>query len=149
MPSELAEVREWLRKADHDARGARRLLGDDAPITDAAAFHCQQAVEKLLKAYMVFRRESFPKIHDLEALMDRCSSLDPAFEPLRDRVEPLTAYAVRFRYPGPHDPTVDQVESALEVVDEVRRFILARLPADLRKRAPAPRTDPPGEHNPA
>ena len=52
MPPEEAEIQRWLEKAEHDRRAADALLDQDPPITDAAGFHCQQAVEKLLKAYL-------------------------------------------------------------------------------------------------
>ncbi len=128
MPPELGEVREWLRKARHDRRMAEAGLAQAPPITDAAAFHCQQAAEKYLKAYLLHRGEPFEFIHDLEALMEQCTRLDPAWESLRDAVEPLTAYAVRFRYPGPADPSVEEVRSALRVVIELEQFVLSRLP---------------------
>ena len=132
MPPELAEVSEWLRKADHDSRMAELGLGASPAITDAAAFHCQQAVEKLLKAYLIFRQQPFEKIHDLEVLVEQCARSDATFADLVDGVEPLSPYAVRFRYPGPADPTVDEVRQALDVVANVRRFVLERLPDEVR-----------------
>jgi len=107
MPPELAEIRRWVVKAQRDRLMAEAGLAQTPPITDAAAFHCQQAVEKLLKAYLVFREDEFEKIHDLEPLADRCAQHDPSFAPLGTRVDALTPFAVRFRYPGPADPTVD------------------------------------------
>lgn len=130
MPPEAAEVRAWLQKADRDRRTAEAALVQDPPITDTAAFHCQQAAEKLLKAYLVWRVTEFERTHDLRALVLACADLDGDFDGLLDRVAPLTAFAVRFRYPGRADPTVEQVKQALEVVEEVWDFVLARLPAD-------------------
>ena len=132
MPPELAEVKEWLRKAEHDRRVAEAALDAKPAITDIAAFHCQQAAEKYIKAYLVHRREPFEKIHDLEVLVGQCVHLDPAWNELRDSVEPLTAYAVRFRYPGPPDPSVEEVLSALMVVGQLRDFVLERLPDQVR-----------------
>ena len=37
MPPELAEVREWIRKADRDRRMAELGLAESPAITDAAA----------------------------------------------------------------------------------------------------------------
>ena len=49
-PSELWQgVLAWLRKAETDQRAAEALLKLKPPLCDAAAFHCQQAAEKLLK----------------------------------------------------------------------------------------------------
>lgn len=132
MPPEAAEVRQWLQKAEHDRRAAEAALAQIPPITDVAAFHCQQAVEKVLKAYLVWCGREFEKIHDLRALVNLCAEHEASFATLRDRVASLTPYAVRFRYPGPADPTVEQVEAALAVVAEASEFVLGRLPPELR-----------------
>jgi HEPN domain-containing protein len=130
MPPELREVRRWLEKARHDRQTAEAALALQPPITDTAAFHCQQAFEKLLKAYLVQARDPFEKIHDLEQLLDQCARHDAAFRELRQHAVEMTAYAVRFRYPGPADPTVEQVEQALRVVKSVWDFVLAHLPKE-------------------
>jgi HEPN domain-containing protein len=131
MPPEEHEVVLWLRKAAHDRLAAELAIKSDPAIPDVAAFHCQQAVEKLLKAFLVYRSCQFEKIHDLRALVNLCAELDPGFFVLRDRVAPLTAYAVRFRYPGPVEPTIDQARHAVEIIHEVEAFILDRLPPNL------------------
>ncbi len=132
MAPELAEVREWLRKASLDRRMAEAGLAQTPPITAAAAVHAQQGAEKSLKAFRVVREQAFEHIHDLVVLLDPCAKLDADWAPLRDSVEPLTTYAVRFRYPGPPDPSVDEVQAALDVVREVWDFVVARLPAEVR-----------------
>jgi hypothetical protein len=43
-------VEEWLAKADSDRRAAELLIAAGQPLPGVAAFHCQQALEKLLKA---------------------------------------------------------------------------------------------------
>lgn len=48
-------------------------------------------------------------------------------------MEPLTAYAIRFRYPGPADPTVEQVRDALAVIEALQAFVLQRLPLDVKQ----------------
>ncbi len=132
MPPESVEVPRWLEKARSDIRTAEIALAQVPPIADTAAFHCQQAVEKLLKAFLVNVGHGFENIHDLRALTNLCAQTDPEFTTLRDRVAPLTAFAVRFRYPGPFDPSVEQVQGALEVVREVWDFVVDRLPPDAR-----------------
>ena len=131
MPPELREVKRWLEKAKHDWHTAEAAVSCQPAITDTSAFHCQQAVEKLLKAYLVQRRDPFEKIHDLEQLIDQCAQHDPLFAELRKRAMPLSAYAIRFRYPGPADPSVEDVREALRVVAEVWRFVTSRLPPEV------------------
>ena len=131
MQPEQVEARRWLLKAQHDWSAARKILTPDGNETDVAAFHCQQAVEKMLKAYLVSRSIGFEKVHDLGRLLDHCAVSDSRFDELRDRVEPLTLYAVAFRYPGPADPTREDVQSALSVVEQVWTCIAQRVPKDV------------------
>jgi HEPN domain-containing protein len=61
-------LQKWLRKADGDLRAARRLA--DAPEDfETAAFHCQQAVEKYLKARLAAAGQAPPRTHDLTRLL--------------------------------------------------------------------------------
>lgn len=132
MPPDFADIRQWLDKAEHDRITAEAVISLTRPITDTAAFHCQQAVEKCLKVYLVWREFPFEKIHDLEVLATQCSTFDSTFLTLVERVAPLTGYAVRFRYPGPNNPTVEDIRDALNVVNAVRQFVLDRLPPEAR-----------------
>lgn len=131
MPPDAAEVRRWLQKAAHDRRSAEALLATVPPITDTAAFHCQQAVEKLRKAYLFSRGVDFERTHDLRALVLLCADQDASFGPLEAKVAPLTPYAVRFRYPGPADPAPAAVRAALTTVADVEQFVCGRLPTDV------------------
>jgi HEPN domain-containing protein len=47
------EILAWLRIAESDQRVARLCLTADPPLCDAAAYHCQQSAEKLLKGFLV------------------------------------------------------------------------------------------------
>jgi len=127
MQPEQDEVRRWLAKAQHDWSVARSIFESGGEETDIAAFHCQQAVEKMLKAYLVSRSIEFEKVHDLGYLLDHCMAGDARFDSLRDSVEPLTVYAIAFRYPGPADPSREDVESALGRVEQVWMFVKQRL----------------------
>jgi hypothetical protein len=64
-PTRLDEVRAWVQKAQNDLLSARILLEHKPPILDTAAFHCQQAVEKGLKAFLVWKEVPFEKVHSL------------------------------------------------------------------------------------
>ncbi len=46
-------VRAWLAAADDDLRATRGCLHGPEPTPTSAAYHCQQAAEKLLKAVLV------------------------------------------------------------------------------------------------
>ncbi len=131
MPPELAEVRRWLQKAENDRLTAEAALECVPPITDTASFHVQQCLEKMLKAYLVWREHEFEKTHDLRALVELCADYDASFLDHRDAMQPITAYAVRFRYPVATDPTEEEVRDALAVAETVRRFVGERLPPEV------------------
>ena len=46
-------VREWIDKAEGDYLTATREVGADPPNYDAACFHAQQCIEKLLKGLLI------------------------------------------------------------------------------------------------
>lgn len=129
----LEQTREWLLKAANDRRSARALAALDDPVTDTAAFHCQQAAEKAFKAFLTYHGRIFEKTHHLGILCDQCAVVDAKFGDLRDSADTLTDYAVAFRYPGEEDATLDEVRTALAIVDEVWTFVLRRLPDELGK----------------
>jgi len=60
-------VHDWLAKADADLAVAERLLPDGGAHAWAVAFHCQQAAEKFLKAYLSWWQIEFPKTHTFPA----------------------------------------------------------------------------------
>jgi HEPN domain-containing protein len=101
------EVDAWLRKADDDLRGAQVDLAAAPPLIEDALFHCQQAAEKAMKAFLAAHDTTFHKTHDLDELAAACvaidASLDDALDPARD----LTVFAWAFRYPGGGDPPTE------------------------------------------
>ncbi len=63
------EVRWWLAASESDLAAARTLL--DAGSYHHAAFLCQQAAEKALKALLLGRLGAFPKTHASVDLLER------------------------------------------------------------------------------
>jgi HEPN domain-containing protein len=64
------------------------------------AFHCQQSVEKYLKAILVWRQIEFPKTHDIAKLLDCVATVEASIaESLRD-ADALTPFGVEVRYPS-------------------------------------------------
>ena len=55
---------------EHDLGAAKTLIEHAPDYTDIICFHCQQAVEKSIKAYLTFKEISFQKSHDLNYLWE-------------------------------------------------------------------------------
>jgi HEPN domain-containing protein len=114
---------EWLQKAHHDLRSARRLM-QPAPILDTAVYHCQQAAEKALKGYLTSHDVTVQKTHDLTVLLTQCVDFDTRFTVLYDACDILTPYGTAFRYPGSEFlPEIEDAEAALVLANDIVDFV--------------------------
>ena len=57
-------------------------------------FHCQQAAEKYLKAFLVKKQIEFTKTHNIMSLLNLCASDDNSFKEELSEADNLTDYAV-------------------------------------------------------
>src|SRR5712692_2125128 len=83
-------VREWLSKANADLLASRHLLKEESKLAFVSAFHAQQAVEKALKALLVWHQIEFPKTHDIRQLLDLLTSPEPELSKELDEASSLT-----------------------------------------------------------
>lgn len=112
----------WLEKAMHDELAAKFLIKHRPLILDTACFHCQQAVEKYFKAFLVYHNHDFPKIHDLSILKKMCMKVDKDFDTID--IAELDDYAVSIRYPDDYlQPTLKETNQFLQTVMKIKRLI--------------------------
>ena len=131
MPPEDELVAQWLARADDDLRLAELALSASPPVCWGAAFHAQQAVEKLLKGLLTFHRVEFEKVHSIDYLLDLCVEAVPESVSLRPTATKLTDFAVEPRYPFPRrEPTESETTEALDIARHVRQFVHERLLSD-------------------
>ena len=125
-------VKAWLIKAQHDLASARKLSVEPESYLDTAIYHCQQAAEKAIKAFLFFHDQRFDKTHDLRPLIGLAQPLDARFSSFLNAAVLLTPYASEFRYPGDFlEPTREQFDEALSAADSVWQFVLSVLPAEV------------------
>ena len=95
------------------------------PSPIGAAYHCQQAAEKLVKAVLVEANTAFPKTHDIAALV----GLLPSGHRLKAKLhslEKLTPYGVAYRYPAEDDwdvPSTRTIEAWKDEIDAIRSML--------------------------
>jgi HEPN domain-containing protein len=114
----------WIRKAEQDWRVARKLNPDTEP--DAICFHCQQCVEKYLKAMLVRGHRSFPKTHDLGILLALAAPGGNHLRKYENDLSDLNPYSVIARYPG-LDTTPKEARQAKVITRRVRLALRRRL----------------------
>ena len=131
MKSITNEVKEWLQKAEQDLFAARVLLEHVPPVLEPACFHCQQAVEKALKAFLVSKSISFEEVHSLTYLLDLCELQEPKFVLLRNNIERLSPYAVKIRYPTKSIIVTQEIaQESLTITEFTWNFILNLISTD-------------------
>jgi HEPN domain-containing protein len=59
--AKFAETRQWLIKSQRDLKAAYVLLNNEESLLDAVVYHCQQAAEKALKAYLTYQEQVVKK----------------------------------------------------------------------------------------
>lgn len=132
-PEQAQEVKAWMHKATNDLRGAQVDLAAAPPLIEDALFHCQQAVEKALKAFLTAHEQVFRKTHDLDELGRACETLDPSLGAFLTPARALTVFAWEFRYPGDTSaPPVEEAHEALALAERVVAAIHDRLPQNAR-----------------
>lgn len=101
MNDETGEaVRQWRIKARSDWTTVEILLGSEQCPADIVCFHCQQFVEKLLKALLTRHGVEAPKTHDVRRLIQLAQPFAPELSRFSDASDVLTVHGVETRYPG-------------------------------------------------
>ena len=121
-------IGKWITKADNDLTIAKdeRFLKKDNIITDGICFHCQQTVEKYLKAFLADHDVDFGKTHNLEKLAVIYSEIDADFQNLS--FGNLSEYGVSIRYPDDfYMPTIEEADECIKVAEQTRGFVLSKM----------------------
>lgn len=112
------QTRRLLHKAGQDEAVMDALLGKPDIDDEVFGFHAQQAVEKLLKAWLSDRGVDYPKTHNLRAIVDLLVAAGQSLpDDLKD-VDSLTPYATIYRY---EDVPVSGSFDRKQVRQQVRR----------------------------
>jgi HEPN domain-containing protein len=123
MP-ELELIQAWLIKAKHDLDTAKLVSVNLPEYGDTIAFHCQQAIEKTLKAYLIFLEMEFKQVHDLGYLLNLIITHDEAMETYYPEVDEISRYAVQIRYPDEIIRLSDrQIQDAIQLADQLYSLI--------------------------
>ncbi len=90
---------DWLEFAAEDLHCADILL-DRRQCPAAAGFHCQQAIEKALKAFVLYRTGSHVDGHNITWLCRQAGRYDETFLSWLDKTPALNRLYIETRYPA-------------------------------------------------
>jgi HEPN domain-containing protein len=121
-------VKEWFQHARNDLIVAKHALEDLYPRqVEISCFHCQQAAEKSLKAYLLSCGIEPPRVHNLRLLCQICMRQDASFETMLAPCSDLTPYGVEARYPNELEIDEQNAKTALMKAGEIYSFCFAKI----------------------
>lgn len=127
MRREHREAHDWLKFADRDLRAAEMAASAKPALEEICAYHCQQAAEKALKAFLIYHHQEFEYTHDLTQILPWCIKLTPGLSVLGAAAKLLSPLAIDSRYPCEVTVTQDLAAEALRqarlVLETVQRLI--------------------------
>ncbi len=120
------EVREtaavFLKKAKLDFGTIKEMKDSGEEYDPVLGYHGQQAIEKAIKAVMVYNGIRLPRIHNLRTLANLCINEGIMVPDISISLERLTRYAIEDRY---FDPVEDEdyLLDRTVLIHEVNKFI--------------------------
>ncbi|MGA2297822.1 MAG: HEPN domain-containing protein [FCB group bacterium] len=121
-------INEWLTKADHDLGSAKLIFLHLPDYFDTIAFHCQQAVEKYLKAALIHYKIEFQRSHNLFYLLDLLSEKVRIETNLFEKVIKLNGFSIEIRYPNKVKfLSKEELEFSIEIAEFFRDFVLKQI----------------------
>lgn len=116
----------WHLIALEDLESAKHLFVRSFTTT---LFHVQQCAEKALKSYLVLKKGSAKKTHDLVLLVNTCMEIDQSFEELRPFTMELNPYETAGRYPDEsfEKPNLERMQELIVQSKFIFDFVTKRI----------------------
>ncbi|MDR0517036.1 MAG: HEPN domain-containing protein [Fibromonadaceae bacterium] len=134
MENSVSNPLAWMFFADKDISIAE-LAVDNEELSGEVVFHCQQAVEKYMKAFLAKSKTPFKKTHDLVELYLKVKDIKD-WDIDRTKLEHLNDLYIETRYPSnigffpDHSlPTVEEAKSYLDFAKNIANIVKAECAA--------------------
>ena len=126
------QVEDWIQLADKDLCAAEIILKNEYPLTNIVAFHCQQTIEKYLKAFLIEKDIPVIKTHDLIKLNGLIKEVkDLGID--EKKLIIINEVYIESRYPGELGllpdgmPSEEQAKEFVAYAKEVKTIIMKEL----------------------
>ena len=122
---------DWLFHAYQDLLAAKTLI-EDSRLYEPTVFHCQQAIEKSLKAYMLYKTHRLFDGHNLTWLCKQAAMLDSGFTKWIGKSTLLNRFYIETRYPADIPVEIDRrlAEDILAATEEMTDFVCDTIKFD-------------------
>ena len=123
----------WIELADRDIKASKKLVSDEY-VANIVLFHCQQCIEKSLKAILEEVNLDIPRIHGIHRLnalvKEKAEHTLPVSE---DELDSIDDIYIDTRYPGNFGllpsgfPSKEQAEKFIELAERVYNSTITLL----------------------
>ena len=122
---------DWLYHAYQDLLSAKVLI-DDKRLYEQVDFHCQQAMEKSLKAFLLYKSHRLFDGHNLTWLCKQAAMLDSEFTDWIEKSTQLNRFYIETHYPAdiPANITRDFADTVLTDTQELVDVVCERIKFD-------------------
>lgn len=119
---------EWFEMAKKDLNSAKILFEHDADY-GIVCFHCQQAVEKYLKGYLIYKSGLLEQGHNLIKLCRKATSYEASFNDYIKDCAFMTTFYIETRYPAedPLNVRQEDTEECLATAEKIMSKINSLL----------------------
>ncbi|AKL94727.1 hypothetical protein CACET_c12620 [Clostridium aceticum] len=115
---------DWFKMALKDLNSAEILYKHDADL-GIVCFHCQQAIEKYLKGYLIAQTGVLQEGHSLVKLCKKASDYDKNFKDYVKDCAFINTFYIETRYPA-EDPMIvskEEVEECLSITKSIIKYV--------------------------
>lgn len=121
--NKVFEIRQWILRGEHDLGTAKITYTHLPKYYDTISFHCQQAVEKYIKALLIYFEVDFPRTHNLVYLISLLNEHLNLSEALIENAILLNNYSVQIRYPNDIiELTKEELENAISTAESYKNL---------------------------
>lgn len=113
-------VNEWLNMAKKDIKGAKILYEHDADY-EIVCFHCQQAIEKYLKGFLISKTGELQEGHSLIKLCKKAMLHENSFDEFLKDMAFVNTFYIETRYPAldPLNISHEDTKECLMIVERI------------------------------
>ena len=97
---------------------------------DIICFHATQAVEKLLKSFIINNGKAVEKIHDLDVLQESATKIDNSFSEIKNACILLNTFIPNIKYDDEDPMTKQDMDKIVKSLETVCNFLPVKTMRD-------------------
>ena len=117
---------EWVEIAKEDLESAKILIESKKHVSAVSIYESHQAIEKILKAYLMYKKIEPDKTHNLITLASKLSG-DSLIIGIIPKIQIIDRYYPKLRYPSGDRFTYEDALQCYNIAESVFNLILEEL----------------------